>query len=270
MRPVRLRLIVALCRSFSLDAAAASEHRVFRLRDSFSGAGVSRASDYRGIVRDLRIKPSDWINRRWPIPPRRANRFHRAWRSGQTGRLGFRNGGFTSDILFHPGRAFDIGGGQIVAVNLHAAIAAESHPERSDRRDSRRADSRSPRTFRNSHRRPIYALADAIGSLQPALSLDAQSATTLLLAPMFFGIDRFLSSLRVRPDANLALYDKMTSGARVHDARGFGQADDLAVFGTKVGTLQQLFLFLTRLILSRPRARHRPAARSAPTRPLVT
>jgi hypothetical protein len=70
---------------------------------------------------------------------------------------------------------------------------------------------------------------------------------------MFFGTDHFLSSLNVRPDANLALYDKMTAGARVAMLAGLGQADDLAVFGTKVGTLQQLFLFYTTHFIARER-----------------
>src|SRR4029077_7246508 len=37
-------------------------------------------------------------------------------------------GGFTSDILFIPGGAFDIGGGENVAVNLHSPIAPNLTP----------------------------------------------------------------------------------------------------------------------------------------------
>jgi hypothetical protein len=162
-------------------------------------------------------------------------------------------GGFTSDILFIPGGAFDIGGGQIVAVNLHSAIApnltandliAAIHDQGGLAIAAEPAKFSSPAD---------YALADAIEVYNQRSVWTAQNATTLYLRAMFFGIDRFLSSLDVRPDANLALYDKMTSGARVTMLAGFGQADELAVFGTKVGTLQQLFLFYTTHFIARER-----------------
>lgn len=73
------------------------------------------------------------------------------------------------------------------------------------------------------------------------------------LARDLFGTDHFLSSLEVRHDANFALYDKITSGARVTMVAGFGQPDDLSVLGAKVGTMQQLLLFYTTHLIARER-----------------
>ena len=70
---------------------------------------------------------------------------------------------------------------------------------------------------------------------------------------MFFGPDHFLGGLDVRPDANLTLYDRMTTGARVALLAGMGEADNLNVLGAKVGTLPQLFLFCTTHLLAHER-----------------
>jgi hypothetical protein len=98
-----------------------------------------------------------------------------------------------------------------------------------------------------------YALADALEVYNQRSAWTAESPSAIYLRAIFFGIDHFLSSLDVRPDTNFALYDKMTAGARVTMLAGLGQADDLPVFGTKVGTLQQLFLFCTTHFIARER-----------------
>lgn len=209
--------------------------------------------DYRGIV-DMRIKRSgldqaaiadlaksaqiDFIVLGDPVKP---------------GDLDFGIGGFTSDILFIPGGAFDIGGSEIVAVNLHSAIAPNLTPNdliAAIHDQGGLAIAADPAKFSSPS---DYALADAIEVYNQRTVWSAQSPTALYLRAMFFGIDHFLSSLDLRPDANFALYDKMAAGARVTMLAGFGQADDLAVFGTKIGTLQQLFLFYTTHLIARER-----------------
>jgi hypothetical protein len=209
--------------------------------------------DYRGIV-DLRIKPSgldqaavadlaksaqiDFVVLGDPVKP---------------GDSDFGIGGFTSDILFIPGGAFAVGGGEIIAMNPRAAIAPNLSPAdliAAIHDQGGLAIAVDPAKFASS---ADYALADAIEVYNQRSAWIAQSQASLYLRAIFFGTDRFLSSLDVRPDANFALYDKMTAGARVTMLAGLGQADDLPVFGTKVGTLEQLFLFCTTHFIARER-----------------
>jgi hypothetical protein len=162
-------------------------------------------------------------------------------------------GGFTNDILFIPGGAFAVNGGEIIAANLRAAIAAnvaQADLIAAIHDQGGLAIARDPEKFSSS---ADYALADAIEVYNQRAAWIANSATTLDLRAIFFGTDHFLSGLDVRPDANLALYDKVTSGARVAMLAGLGEADDLSVFGSKVGTLQQLFLFYTTHLIARER-----------------
>ncbi len=209
--------------------------------------------DYRGIV-DLAIKPSGLDQSAVADLAKTAQiDFVVLGDSVKPGDTDFGIGGFTDDILFIPGGAFRVNGGEIVAVNLHAAVAPNLNPVdlmAAIHDQGGLGIARDPAKFSSS---ADYALADAIEVYNQRSAWIAESATTLYLRAIFFGTDHFLSALEVRPDANLALYDKMTSGARVTMLAGFGQADDLAVFGTKVGTLQQLFLFYTTHLIARER-----------------
>ena len=54
-------------------------------------------------------------------------------------------------------------------------------------------------------------------------------ATSLYLRGIFSNSDKFLASLDVRPDVNLALYDKMAAGARTTMLAGLGAPDDMSV-----------------------------------------
>src|ERR1700730_8137031 len=129
MRPRRLRLLAALVSlafagcSAPLPSTDLPPARFVSAAPEFPGL-----RDYRGIV-DLRVKASgsdstavpelakdgqiDFIVLGDPVKP---------------GDSDFGIGGFTSDILFIPGGAFDIGGGEIVAVNLHSPIAPNLTP----------------------------------------------------------------------------------------------------------------------------------------------
>ena len=81
----------------------------------------------------------------------------------------------------------------------------------------------------------------------------AQNPTALYFRAIFLGTDHFLSGLDLRPDANLALYDRMTAGARVATLAGMGAPDNMDVLGAKVGTMPQLFLFCTTHLIARER-----------------
>ncbi len=171
----------------------------------------------------------------------------------QPGDTDFGIAGFTNDILFIPGGAFDVGGSQIIGVNLHDAIKpnltsgdliAAIHDQ------GGLAIAADPAKFASSE---DYALADAMEVYSQRSAWLAQNPTTLYLRAMFSGPDHFLAGLDLRPDANLALYDRMTAGARVAMLAGMGAADDLNVLGAKVGTLQQLLLFCTTHLLARER-----------------
>jgi hypothetical protein len=171
----------------------------------------------------------------------------------QPGDTDFGIAGFTNDILFVPGGAFDVGGSAIIGVNLHDAIKPNLAPNdliAAIHDQGGLAIAANPAKFASSE---DYALADAMEVYSQRSAWLAQNPTTLYLRAMFSGPDHFLAGLDLRPDANLALYDRMTAGARVAMLVGMGAADNLNVLGAKVGTLQQLFLFCTTHLIARER-----------------
>ena len=162
-------------------------------------------------------------------------------------------GGFTDDILFISGGAFDVGGSQIIGANIREPIKPNLTPNdliSAIHDQGGIAIAVDPAKFTSSE---DYALADAMEVYSQRSAWLAQNPTTLYLHAIFFGTDHFLAGLDVRPDANLALYDRMTTGARVAMLAGTGAPDNLNVLGTKVGTLPQLFLFCTTHLLARER-----------------
>ena len=171
----------------------------------------------------------------------------------QPGDTDFGIAGFTSDILFIAGGAFDVGGSQIIGVNLHEPIKPNLTPNdliAAIHDQGGLAIAADPAKFASSE---DYALADAMEVYNARSAWLAQPPTTLYFRAIFFGTDHFLAGLDLRPDANLALYDRITTGARVVMLAGMGAADNLNVLGAKVGTLPQLFLFCTTHLLARER-----------------
>jgi len=171
----------------------------------------------------------------------------------QPGDTDFGIGGFTNDILFIPGGAFDVGGSQIIAVNIHDAIQPNLTPNDligAIHDQGGLAIAADPAKFASSE---DYALADAMEVYNQRAVWLAQSPSTLYLRAIFSGTDHFLAGLDLQPEANLALYDRMTAGARVAMLAGMGAPDDLNVLGAKVGTLPQLFLFYTTHLLAQER-----------------
>jgi hypothetical protein len=171
----------------------------------------------------------------------------------QPGDTDFGIAGFTSDILFIAGGAFEVGGSQIVGVNLHEPIKPNLTPNdliAAIHDQGGLAIAADPAKFASSE---DYALADAMEVYNARSAWLAQPPTTLYFRAIFFGTDHFLASLDLPPDANLALYDRMTTGARVAMLAGMGAPDNLNVLGAKVGTLPQLFLFCTTHLLARER-----------------
>jgi hypothetical protein len=171
----------------------------------------------------------------------------------QPGDSDFGIAGFTSDILFIAGGAFEIGGSEIIGVNLHEPIKPNLAPNdliAAIHDQGGLAIAADPAKFTSSEG---YALADAMEVYNQRSAWLAQSPTTLYLRATFSGTDHFLNGLDVRPAANLALYDRITAGARITMLAGTGAPDDLNVLGAKVGTLPQLFLFCTTHLLARER-----------------
>jgi hypothetical protein len=171
----------------------------------------------------------------------------------QPGDTDFGIAGFTSDILFIAGGAFDVGGSQIIGVNLHEPIKPNLTPNdliAAIHDQGGLAIAADPAKFASSE---DYALADAMEVYNARSAWLAQSPTTLYFRAIFFGTDHFLAGLDLRPDANLALYDRITTGARVAMLAGMGAADNLNVLGAKIGTLPQLFLYCTTHLLARER-----------------
>jgi hypothetical protein len=162
--------------------------------------------------------------------------------------------GYTSTILFLAGGTFETGGGEIVAINLHGPIHADLSTAdlvNAIRDAGGLAIAAHPAKFTN---QADYALADGIEVYNQRDTWLAESATSLYLRAIFSNTDKLLASLDVRPDANLALYDKMAAGARTTMLAGLGAPDDMSVFGSKIGTTPQLMLFYTTHLLARERA----------------
>ena len=171
----------------------------------------------------------------------------------QPGDSDFGIAGFTDDILFISGGVFEVGGSEIIGANLHEPIKPNLTPNdliAAIHDQGGLAIAADPAKFASS---ADYALADAMEVYNQRSAWLAQSPATLYLRAVFFGTDHFLTGLDVRPDANLALYDQMTAGARVALLAGMGAPDNLNVMGAKVGTLPQLFLFCTTHLLARER-----------------
>ncbi|MGC1343987.1 MAG: hypothetical protein WA854_16770 [Candidatus Binataceae bacterium] len=162
-------------------------------------------------------------------------------------------GGFTNQILFIPGAAFRVDGGEIVGVNLRQPIdasrpAAELIGAIHDQ--GALALAADPGAFKSPG---DYALADAMEVYNQNYAFASASPAALYWRAMFLQTDRFLLDLAPRPDANLGLYDTMTAVARVTLIAGMGSPDNLSVMGSKVGTFEQLFLFYTTHLLARER-----------------
>jgi hypothetical protein len=171
----------------------------------------------------------------------------------EPGESDFGIAGFTNEILFIAGGAFEIGGSRIVGVNLHEPIKPNLAPNdliAAIHDQGGLAIAADPAKFASSE---DYALADAMEVYDDRSAWLAQSPATLYFRAIFFGTDHFLSGLDVRPDANLVLYDRMTAGARVAMLAGMGAPDNLNVFGATVGTIPQLFLFCTTHLIARER-----------------
>ncbi len=163
-------------------------------------------------------------------------------------------GGFTSAVLFIPGASFAVDGGDIVAINPREPIdpsKPSSELVGAIHEQGGVAIAAAPSKFRSAG---DYALADGIEVYNQRDSWTSESPGTLYWRAFFLSTDRFLLDLAPRPDENLSIYDKLASGGRVTLLAGMGAPDDMSVAGSKVGTLQQLFLFYTTHVLASERA----------------
>jgi hypothetical protein len=159
-------------------------------------------------------------------------------------------GGFTSQILFLPGATFKTGGGAIVAVNVTQPIDPSKSATdliNAIHDQNGLAIVASPSKFASPD---SFALADGVEVFNQRAAWLEQSPARLYLRAIFSGTDRFLLSLGPPPPANLAIYDRMTSGARVTLLTGMGAPDNMPVMGSKVGRFDQLFLYYTTHLLA--------------------
>jgi hypothetical protein len=168
----------------------------------------------------------------------------------KAGAADFGVGGFTNQILFIPGGSFATGGGEIVAVNVHAPIDPGQSPAAvigSIHDQGGLAIAADPAAFKSPD---DYALADAVEIYNQQSTWAGESSTSMYLRAILFGTDHFLGDLDVRPAQNLAVYDRMAAGARVTLLAGLGAPENMPVLGSKVGTLEQLFRFYTTHLLA--------------------
>jgi hypothetical protein len=163
--------------------------------------------------------------------------------------------GFTEQVLFIPGASFRIGnrGAEIVAMNLLHPIDAGRAPGDiigQIHEQGGLALAANPAAFTSPDE---YSLADAIEIYNQRSAWDARSSWSRYLRAVFSTGGRLFTGLDLRPDANLAIYDRMASGARVAMTAGVGAAPEMPVLGTKVGTYEQIFQVFTTHILAHER-----------------
>jgi hypothetical protein len=162
--------------------------------------------------------------------------------------------GFTSEILFIPGAAFEVGGSEIVGINLKTRIVPGKSPADligAIHEQGGLAIAVEPARFNSSD---DFALADAMEIYNQRAAWEAQSPRALFWRALLTSTDRFLLHLDEIGSRNLAMYDTMAKGARVTLLAGMGPADNLAVLGSRVATFQQLFLFFTTHVLAPERS----------------
>jgi hypothetical protein len=209
--------------------------------------------DYRGVV-DLQLKGSGLDEAGIADLARAAQLdFVTLGDDAEPGSANYGTGGFTSAILFIPGGAFKIGGGEIVGANIHDPITAgSSMPALVDAIHSQGglAIARQPSRFTSAD---DYALADAIEVYDQSAVWRAKSPTSLKLGAIFLGTDHFLADLDSLAPAEIGAYDHLTEGARVALVAGFGAPANMNVLGATVGTWQQLFLFYATHVLATER-----------------
>jgi hypothetical protein len=210
--------------------------------------------DYRGVV-DLRIRDAklDQAAVAETAKVAQIDFIMMADRAGP-GDLDYGLGGFTSGILFIPGASFPVDGGDIVAINPRAPIDPKKPPAElvSAIHDQNGvAIVAGPSQFRSAG---DYALADGIEVYNQRIAWKVESQGTLYWRALFFSTDNFLLDLVPQLTDDLAIYDKLASGSRVALVAGMGAPDNMAVAGSKIGTLDQLFLFYTTHLLSPERS----------------
>lgn len=160
--------------------------------------------------------------------------------------------GFTGQVLFIPGASFKVGnnGAEIAAINLQRPIDAgratgdiigQIHEQ------GALAFAVNPTRFASPDQ---YALADAIEIFNQRSAWDAQGGLGRYLRAAFFTGQHLFAGLDMRPDANLAVYDRMAGGARVTLLAGVGAPPRMPVMGAKVGTYEQIFQVFTTHILA--------------------
>ncbi|MGO9602144.1 MAG: hypothetical protein ACLQAT_01855 [Candidatus Binataceae bacterium] len=206
--------------------------------------------DYRGVL-DLRVKDANLDQEAVAELAKTAQiDFIALGDRAKPGDTDYGIGGFTSDILFIPGASFAADGGEIIAINPHAPIDPTKSPNEiigAIHDEGGVAIAAAPTKFGSPD---DYALADAIEVYNQREEWMADSQSAIYWRAVFLTTDRFMLDLLPRPDANLAVYDRMTSGARIALVAGIGAPDNLAVAGSKVGTLEQLLLFYTTHLLA--------------------
>jgi hypothetical protein len=209
--------------------------------------------DYRGVI-DLQLKPTGLDQGAVAQLAREAQLdFITLADKAEAGSNDYGISGFTSEILFIPGGAFDVGGGEIVGVNIHDAIKATSNPTDlvgAIHEQGGLAIAGEPARFESPNE---YALADAVEVYNQSDAWSAKSPPALKLSGAFFSTDRFLAHLDELTPADIGAYDKMAAGARVTLVAGFGYPARTNVFGATVGTFQQLFLFYSTHLLATER-----------------
>ncbi len=162
--------------------------------------------------------------------------------------------GFTNQILFIAGASFPASqGGEVLGFNLTAPVDPKLGAKElisAIRDQDAIAAVAGASQFASAD---DYALADAIEVYDFGRQWSERSGSSLYLRALFLSADRFFSGFDVRPDAELAAFDRMAAGAHATLLAGLGAPGETKVIGMNVGNPAQRMLVFTTHVLARER-----------------
>jgi hypothetical protein len=161
--------------------------------------------------------------------------------------------GFTSQVLFFPGGSFAANGGEILGIDLHDPIDPALDAPKLIEEIHRQGGVAIANQVERFSSASDYALADGIAIFSLSQAWEAAGRWRVFVRALLLGPDRLFGALDVRPLEGLRLYDEMARGTRVSMVAAMGAEKNLGVFGSRVGTFEQLMLISTTHLLASER-----------------
>lgn len=216
--------------------------------------GLTGLRDYRGVV-DFRMRESglDQVAAAELALKAQIDFVFLADRADSSADYG--TTGFTNQILFIAGASFPVEsqGGEVLGFNLTAPVDPRLGAKElitAIRDQGAIAAVVGASLFASAD---DYALADAMEVYNFGRLWSGRSGSALYLGSLFSSADRFFRGFDVRPDAELAEYDRMAAGAHATLLAGLGAPGETSVVGMSIGNPAQRMHVFTTHVLARER-----------------